>query len=335
MTHVSKAYHIVTFLIRIVLVTPSHFVVSESNTFTASGQLSMVNFSNLLAAALLITTLSYKTEKAFTTSFNLVERFLDMFSIEREAVKACTVKLSEHWRGHRTQRCDVSDPGCSRCGLEYSQCEGRRKETSKPEELCNICFKTDEIPTNLHGYALKRCYKFSKSKIVVMKLSELYNECKANNHSETTFGKKFKDHVEKHLIANVIVNPQDKLIPFKTKYKKGINFPCSKDFKDCGIPEANVSTNRLKQLYDCMKCMCPSKNGLKSTPNTDMNSTITLEPLGVPNKESDNIWPTLIGGAGGGVVVVAIMAVVVFLAVKSWKNRKEEEPKVRYLIIEP
>ena len=60
-----------------------------------------------------------------------------------------------------------------------------------------------------------------------------------------------------------------------------------------------------------------------------------MEPSSTPNKESDNIWPTIVGGAGGGVVVLAIMALVVFLAVKSWKNRKEEEPKVRYLTLEP
>ena len=168
-----------------------------------------------------------------------------------------------------------------------------------------------------------------------MKLSELYYEWKANNHSKTTFGKVFKDHVEKHLIANVIVNPQDELILFKTKYKKEIKFLCSKDFKDCWIPEAEVLTHHLKQLFDCMKYTCPGKKSLNSTLNIDMNNSNTLEPSSAPNKESVNIWPTLIGGAGGGVVVLAIMALLVFLAVKSWKNRKEEEPKVRYLTLEP
>ena len=260
MTNVSKAHHTVTFLIRIVLVTPCHYAASDSNTFTASGQKNMRNFFHLLAAGLLLTTLSYKTEKV--NASNLVDQFLDMFSDEEEveAVKACTVMLSGHWRG-RIQGCDDNDPDCSRCGLEYSQCEAKRKGTSKTEEKCNICFKTDEIPNLLHGYDLKRCYKFSKieSKIVVMKLSELYNECKANNHSETTFGNVFKDHVEKHLIANIIVHRQDELILFKSKYKKGINFSCSNDFKDCWIPEAEVSSHRLKQLYNCMKCTSNSQ----------------------------------------------------------------------------
>ena len=111
-----------------------------------------------------------------------------------------------------------------------------------------------------------------------MKLSELYNACKANNNKETTFGKVFKDHVEKHLIANVIVNRQDELIIFKTNYKKGINFPCSNDFKVCGIPEAEVLTNHLKQLYDCMKCTCLAKNSLNSTVNIDRNNSSTLDP---------------------------------------------------------
>ena len=59
MTHVSKAYHIVTFLIRIVMVTPCHYAASYRDTFTASEQKNMKNFLNLMSAGLLLTTLLY------------------------------------------------------------------------------------------------------------------------------------------------------------------------------------------------------------------------------------------------------------------------------------
>ena len=278
--------------------------------------------------------------------------------------KACTHNLDQDWIGI-TEFCG-EDQNCNTCPLNYDKCTAKYQTNNGLEDTCNICFKKKQWWNR--NIALD-CFpiKVTRSKIVVIKASEV-RKCRNHKNDPRSFAQLFSAMFQDHLMTNLMVDEPGEVYLFKTDFKRGLDFPCRREFSWCTARnESNITKDFLKDLDACMNCACPFGELGNSDMNQKENTTIkvktnregkdiTSKTLNTTEDNEDYksttqisaritmtttriiaeddkglVDKTLAGAAGGavGVSAIVLLSAAIFFFLRSRRKRTEEQNRVR------
>ena len=118
---------------------------------------------------------------------------------------------------------------------------------------CNVCYKTSMLKRGAE-FQMSKCFKMPERHTtkVVMSLPDL-RSCFEGDRNKI-----WRELIEKHEIANIMKNPQDRLVLFRAR--KHVGLICKKTLNECIAREneqREVKKSDLKSLSLCMDCKCP------------------------------------------------------------------------------